>query len=360
MIATVELFNFQSHKHTLFEFDKGLNVLSGSSGNGKSAIRRAIQWVITNKPTGTSHVSWWACNSKGKQIEDTRVILTMVDGTTVERLRSATKNCYIVNGTVLEAVGSDIPDQVSEALRFSDINYQNQLEAPFLISQSASEVARYFNRIVKLEDADYYQSAIESKRRKCNAEIESTAKNIASLTTELNTFDWVEKAEERIKRILILETDIDIITKDIEDMSNSILLYKKENNKLDTCAIVYDAQEMLDTCDKLQARGQQISTLIETLEASLDKYHIYQKDVSQKDIIDEGSRIINKCNRFLSGIEESKIDITTLSSSIRKYEEMTELSDTVASELRIATTELKLVSICPLCGNRMHDDKVVF
>ena len=51
-IKRVTLENFQSHKHSVIDFDEQLNVIVGPSDSGKSAIIRGIKWVLYNEPTG--------------------------------------------------------------------------------------------------------------------------------------------------------------------------------------------------------------------------------------------------------------------------------------------------------------------
>ncbi|MDO5041249.1 MAG: AAA family ATPase [Peptoniphilus sp.] len=51
-ISKLEIENFQSHKYTLLDFDKGLNVIVGNSDSGKTAIIRAIKWALYNEPQG--------------------------------------------------------------------------------------------------------------------------------------------------------------------------------------------------------------------------------------------------------------------------------------------------------------------
>ena len=51
-IEKVILENFQSHKFTSVEFDRGLNIIVGASDSGKTAILRAIKWALYNDPAG--------------------------------------------------------------------------------------------------------------------------------------------------------------------------------------------------------------------------------------------------------------------------------------------------------------------
>ena len=45
-IKKIILQNFQSHKYSIVELDEQLNVIVGPSDSGKSAIIRALKWVL--------------------------------------------------------------------------------------------------------------------------------------------------------------------------------------------------------------------------------------------------------------------------------------------------------------------------
>ena len=46
MIDKIKIENIQSHKNTELNLSNGINVIVGSSNNGKSAILRALYWAI--------------------------------------------------------------------------------------------------------------------------------------------------------------------------------------------------------------------------------------------------------------------------------------------------------------------------
>jgi len=52
MIKYLQIQNFQSHKDSLLEFDPGVNVIVGSSDSGKTAVIRALRWLVWNRPSG--------------------------------------------------------------------------------------------------------------------------------------------------------------------------------------------------------------------------------------------------------------------------------------------------------------------
>lgn len=51
MIREIELHNVRNFPHELIAFDKGITVLTGSNGSGKSTILNAISYVLTDKHT---------------------------------------------------------------------------------------------------------------------------------------------------------------------------------------------------------------------------------------------------------------------------------------------------------------------
>jgi DNA repair exonuclease SbcCD ATPase subunit len=51
-IKRLILENFQSHKYSEVDFAAGLNVIVGPSDTGKSAVIRALKWVLYNEPSG--------------------------------------------------------------------------------------------------------------------------------------------------------------------------------------------------------------------------------------------------------------------------------------------------------------------
>jgi len=59
MIQQLSIANFQSHKDTTLAFDPGLNVIVGPTDCGKTAVIRALRWLIWNRPMGEAFRSTW-------------------------------------------------------------------------------------------------------------------------------------------------------------------------------------------------------------------------------------------------------------------------------------------------------------
>ena len=145
MIESVKLKNFQSHKENTFSFTKGVNAIVGPSDSGKTAILRALRWLIWNRPLGDAFRSDWG--------GDTEVAVT-VDGQLITRYKHDNKHGYKIGKTDLKAIGTDVPEEVSTILNIDEINLQQQFDKPFLLADSPGEVAQHFNKVAHLENMD--------------------------------------------------------------------------------------------------------------------------------------------------------------------------------------------------------------
>ena len=59
MIQSLQINNFQSHKYSVMELHKGVNVIIGPSDSGKTTILRALRWLVWNRPSGDAFRSDW-------------------------------------------------------------------------------------------------------------------------------------------------------------------------------------------------------------------------------------------------------------------------------------------------------------
>lgn len=198
MLKSLELINFQSHRSTRFDFHPGVNVLTGSSRSGKTASLRALNWCRYNKPSGTAFNSYWN-RGKKKEPVDSYASIIEFDDVTVKRERSSIFNGYEVGNTRYEALGQDVPAEIEALFNMSETNIQKQFDAPFLLSESAGEVARFFNKIIRLDKIDSVLSAAQSRKVKVNQEITGNTEAQARLTKEVEAMSWVDSVEPLIE-----------------------------------------------------------------------------------------------------------------------------------------------------------------
>ena len=106
MIESLSITNFQRHERLDIDFDK-ITTIVGTSDIGKSAIIRAMRWVVMNRPIGTTFMRRGAKSTS---------VTMKVDGTEVSRIRGKDGKVYKVNDDTFRAFGADMPGAVYNAI----------------------------------------------------------------------------------------------------------------------------------------------------------------------------------------------------------------------------------------------------
>lgn len=177
MIKHLSLVNFQGHRASSFKFHPGVNVIVGQSDSGKTSIIRALKWLATNRPSGDSF------KRHGK---DAVKVTVQTEEDTIVRFRNKSRNTYRMNGGErFAAVGTGVPEDILKALNLSDINWQLQHDPPFLISESAGDVAKKLNDIAGLSIIDRCFSNLASEKRENDSQIRDLEETVAETRKEV-------------------------------------------------------------------------------------------------------------------------------------------------------------------------------
>lgn len=342
MIKSITIKNIQSHKDSVLNFSDGINTIIGSSNNGKSAILRALYWVLYNRPLGTDVLaSHWCVNDKGLT-DDMEVIIRNKDNVVCRR-RNKNDNQYIVDEMVLNVVKSDVPDEVKRLLKLSDTNVQKQLDEPFLLSNSSGEVARYFNNIVRLDMIDKVLSNAESKKRKNKSDIENLSDLIKNQELKLNEFEWMEEADRLISKIETLQSKLDKINQDKSLLTNELINLKKfQKNKQN------NFEHEVKLLSKIEELNQQINNLKKeslSLKESISEF----KNVKVfPDFSKEKKKIETINDLKKSDIPQEVINL------VHDLEMISNLSKLINSNSKkINDLKSDLPETCPICGGKL-------
>jgi len=220
MIKSLTIENYQSHKNSFLEFSTGINVISGQSNNGKTAILRALNWVITNRPQGIAFKSTFSDKK-----ETCRVSL-IINDTEIIRERNNSINSYQIgssflykDNTYFTTIGNDVPSEVSSAINISDINCASQFERHFLLMDSPGEVGRTINKVVKLDDIDALISNISSKITSTNKELDIKKQDLDKLNLSLEKFKDYDLIENLVNQIVEYDSKVKTIENKVKLLS---------------------------------------------------------------------------------------------------------------------------------------------
>lgn len=238
-IEKLELKNFQSHGFTEIHFDRGLNVILGNSDSGKTAIIRAIRWVLYNEPRGDYFIRQGEKNVSVK--------VTLSTGAVVERYRTPSKNGYYIvkpDGSEqrFESFGSTIPKEVIELTNIYPVSFEknksnilniaSQLEGPFLLDESASTRASAIGRLIGV---NYIDDALRNVRRdslKISSEVSELQNKKNNLEDELVKFDYLKSYKEIYKELSTYRSKIEDFEKKKKSLENYRLNLSELNKKI--------------------------------------------------------------------------------------------------------------------------------
>lgn len=217
-IESLKIKYFRSIKEAEIDFHPGLNVVVGANDAGKSNILRAINLVAQNQPSTDNYIFdplLLGLRSPKKHGGDCDIQLT-TGGRTVGRLRNAvwnkkderwkagTENLYTLSGESepFRSFGrGKVPEIIQQHLNINPVNIAFQLDGPFLLGKTASDVAKYYNSLVNLEVIDKTIANIASTLRKEKGDLKVEEALVEKKTEELKAYDWLKDAENSLVKL---------------------------------------------------------------------------------------------------------------------------------------------------------------
>lgn len=346
-IQSATITNFQSHKDTYIEFSEGLNIILGDTDTGKSALLRALSFVIRNAPFHTSFIT------TGEDTTNVELRLCAKDNIIkLSRIRSRDRrlNDLWINEEELTNIGRVVPDSVYEKLGIRrevlDIFYGGQFDNHFLLkgvtpAQRAKSLF-IFGDISKVDNAikSGKSSVLSFSRIKKDYE-----EQLNAIESELQTFPDIDKLRKDLNKVMKLQEFIEIgyqlleakkeysakITKNREHIKElNMLLDKdvaKDIEKLLLLKTIFSLEKtILSNNGKricLEDYSIQIEELIAQLRELLDKICIIKRIKNAVVFKTTAKTKFNKSNTELNYIES---EITKI---------------------------LKSLGFCPMCERKM-------
>jgi hypothetical protein len=347
ILDSLQIVNFQSHSETVIEFDPGVNVIVGSSDSGKSAILRALFWNCFNQPSGTE-----ICRHGTKE---TSVTAKYSDGVSIQRGRRGGKNFYTLTKGKTEqsfdSFGAAVPDPVRESIDLNEINFQSQLDAPFLLSSNGGEVARKLNEITRLDDIDISTARIAGRYREVKSRLDTTKEDKAKEQERLKTFEPLNKiatiVDEAVEHEHDAATDRESITRLGQYIqrgsANARILQRIKAADLDKAEMLCSEGEGLlrlgeeerESALRLKSLANNLTTLTERIN------QINSKTLAKASILLSSASDIKK--------NDTATKLSRLSFLYgRAVEFVTQVNNLTK---RLEEAKKKMPKLCPTCGN---------
>ncbi|MGA8942940.1 MAG: AAA family ATPase, partial [Thermoactinomyces sp.] len=338
--------NFQSHKHTEIAFTDGLNVFVGPSDSGKSAILRALRWVLFNTPRGTDFIRTGA--------KECKVCLVLNDGTEITRIRShGSVNRYVLrtpdgNEMVFQGFGNTVPEEITRVHQITPVqldqkelvlHFGTQLESPFLLFESNQNKAKTIGRISGAHLIDNALKKTSSDRLALAGEIRRLELEKARLEEKLKPYDNL--AELETNYLIAEQTFHEVqqkqkLKKHLEEILKNLAKIRREKEFL---------SEKLVTFKNLPKSEQELlqlefkKTLLHQFVRFRDKWQQVMAEKQDK------REIVKKC-RHVSKAEESLAALTETRNRLLQFIRLGnqwESNSQKMTELHLVLTRLKQV-----------------
>jgi DNA repair protein SbcC/Rad50 len=346
MIQKIKLQNFQNHEDTEVQFAPGVNIIVGKSDSGKSAIIRALRWVIDNKPQGDGFRSHWG--------GDTQVSL-FVEDNEIRRLRTASKNEYHLKDMVFKAMGNSLPEEITDAISMDSVNSQFQIDLPFLFSESPGEVARYFNRIAGLDKIDSSLKEVQSRINNENRKIQHLQEDLEIQKIEVEKYRNLSNLQKVYDRISQKREKQNRLSDKIDKIIEIIETLTKVQKMIHTLPDTTQFRPIIISLeDKLESEKQNKKKEI-TIDNILIELNAVRAGISQANKLTGKHTIVLELLRKTQENKQNLNEITSLSNTV---EEITEIQERIKNgkmynrTLKIEYKEL-LPEICPICGTKL-------
>lgn len=400
MIKSIELKNFESHKHTTLNFSNGLNAIIGSGDNGKSGIIRAIGWVLYNKPDGEGYISHWNLTKTGKIKGETSVTITTDKGW-VKRCKSKNDNYYSINGEEYRAFGRNVPEEVADFLNLSDVNVQSQFSNHFLLSSSDSDVAKQLNQIAKLEKIDTSLQKANSFIRTTKSKQKHLQEDTKKLEETLKTYEGIDELDEglayiefklerrdklqssierltnitseivRLTSEISLLPDVDKVSKDLQKLTSSetttTSLTRNISKVTSLIGNIVNTEKTLANIPNTDFIESSINQVLSTkqncitIQTELTKLTNITNSITEyRKLLIPIKNTINSTEKTLNRLPNTDIIVNSLA-RLRSLRDSVIETETAISNATETVTTLKsnykeiLGDTCPLCGGTIHE-----
>lgn len=300
MLNRLDINNFQSHNKTSLKFHRGVNGIIGKSLSGKTAIIRALKWLMANRPSGFKFHSNFD-KPKGTTAVSvvtkgfTKITLTKQGGTgvyEVDNLKNSQKPLRF------DKIGKNVPDVVSDQLNLTDLNIQEQFDSPFLVLSSAGEIAKTINRITQIDDIDIWIKEITRRVNKAKGKKAILTEDVEEIKDALECFEGLDKAKGKIDRLKAVRKKVDKLQADLERL----------NGLVETVRYLENTIESFQGYRKAKRNVTQILSLQEDFALLTNEKNLIESLVqTQKDVKDNERYHKELIKQYAFELKEQKI-----------------------------------------------------
>jgi DNA repair protein SbcC/Rad50 len=369
-ISQISLNNFQKHSDLTVTFNDTVNIITGLTDTGKSAIFRALMWVLN-----FSSISEKDYRKEGTK--QTSVKVWLDNGFIIERIRSNTLNRYILSkegceDKVFDNFGKQTPEDILCAIGISEIDIENQSvnlnfasqdQLNFLLDSTYSDTfkAKLFNKLTGNEALDILFKDLNKDSLRFKRDIKETEETIYNQEEKLSEYSVTYKTLK--KKLSKVNEHYNKIKEDLaiyEQLKElSLKLQNNKNNSKNIKKRIKDIKIISD--DKIQKLRTEVENinklniLADNIKNNLNiSIEITNKIKEIKIVSDEKIKMLQVETENMKKLQSWAEDIDIINSSQKsvshKIEQLSYKIEQLEHELEATWGECK---VCPLCKKEL-------
>lgn len=332
MLKKILLTNFQNWKKLAIDFDPYVTSLVGLNGAGKSCVLRALRWVILND--GQDVINW---NAK------TATVKLVFDDNTLIRSKGE-ENSYTLNGQKFVAFGTNVPEEIQNLLKITEVNFQDQHDPVYWFSQPAPQVSRELNRVIDLSIIDKTLAKVGSEVKRQKSVTTITEQRLQLARTRRKSLKWVLEFDRKLSKLEKLEAAS--VSARQKRMETTELLQKAKAAELKAERLLNERlvlENVIELGEQLRSKRKQIKELNEVIASGRQMQLLTQRQIPN----------ISKLESYKDQLIEIRKNQATLRDMIWKIKqqrkELKELKANLSSVEQELQDSFELMKVCPVC-----------
>lgn len=386
-ITKMVLENFQSHENTTLDFSKGLNLFTGESGQGKSAVIRAFAFIFENFGRNPRRFI-----KKGANFARVTIYLSTgyVISRIVEKSKSGKNGYEIYNpkdGSV-ESTNTKGLSLVQEILGFNKLNIDTDNDVPinfmkqgtswFFVGDgyTSSERAKIVGSIYGTHYADAVIRDLEGDLKKYNKQIETADKERKTIQEGIDSFSHLPQTHMQITELERLSAEVNALMAKKEKITTLLKEQELIDNKISELndvikdlghvenlySEIYQIKEMVQKRNEIQKLYRSLTTIIADGKESkhvseqlmnlpnaqllLDEIKELAKSKSvQEELLTQSTKLTETKNRLVKEIDVSSEVIEKTNSLVEAESTLSELKELMAKKDTVQSLTNRLSSI---------------
>lgn len=321
-IKYLEIENFQSHVKTKIALAPTgqLTVITGQTDSGKTAIFRALRWLLYNTPQGSGFIRA-GCSF-------VRVTAMMESDYTVIREMTPSKNQYRIiapdaeKPIVLEGFGRSVPMEVQEITGVRpvtigdtkyNLNMAEQLDGPFLGSSiSAPDRAKILGKLAGTEVLDHAGKQAGTDIYRQTQKKDGLEADIEQLTESIATYSYLPALAEKIAWLNAVVTDVKAKQERLVGLKAGLQRLNQININICCCNITIDRWKFVDVAVNITA---EVATKVEKA-AKLQKH----KDMLSA--LQSGITVAQSTIKRLAPVASAETIVTNVNSQVNLLQQI--------------------------------------